>query len=139
MSDYVRKKVIRVIVPKEIYERCDGDDTYYACEEWLTEKQGKINRNIKVNYFELECPLNFKNDELNYYYDYVLFYSNGNGSDNFGRTRALTENEKNKYRQKFLDVGLDIEKSRLVDYCYYNCSECQDYFDETTDEFYNEI
>ena len=34
---------------------------------------------------------------------------------------------------------VDINNFRLVDYCYYNCCEPDDYFDEQSDPFYDEV
>ena len=75
--------------------------------------------------------------------DYNLFHSYGEEFDDFGRVRRLTEKELDKWVEIFKEVIKEPKRDnfRLVDYCWYNCTEAPDYFDEseTQDDFYNEV
>lgn len=73
--------------------------------------------------------------------DYLLSSTYGEENSDFGRVRKLTEKEFLKYLPlfKILYPEVTIEDLRLVDYCWYNCAEAPDYFDESTDNFYDEI
>ena len=50
-----------------------------------------------------------------------------------------------KYAPEFCELlnhrGIDKSELRLVEYCWYDCSEAPDYFDESTyhDYFYDEV
>lgn len=58
----------------------------------------------------------------------------------YGKTRALTENEKKKYRPIWEKIipGIDMSKVRLVEFCWYNATEAADYYDDVNDPFYTE-
>lgn len=118
MSDYVRNKAVMYPINPELADRLD-------------------NELEKPFYIEL-----FGNDfELNYYLCYSLYHTYGEESGDFGRSRDLNENEQEKYKNKFSDYLNDIDTKRFkyVDYCYYNCCECTDYYLGKHDDFYNEI
>ena len=64
----------------------------------------------------------------------------------WGKTRRLYPAEYDKYEQLFNELfgcQLNCHPSdfRLVEYCWYDCSEAPDYFDGTTyhDDFYDEV
>lgn len=71
------------------------------------------------------------------YIDFVLEYD-GDSDGEYGKTRALTENEKEKYRPVWEQIilGIDMNKVRLVEFCWYDCSEAPDYYDDLSDPFY---
>ena len=50
----------------------------------------------------------------------------------------ITKNEKEKYRPIWEQIlpGIDMNKVRLVEFCWYNCSEAPDYYDNLNDPFY---
>lgn len=125
MSDYERNKVIR----------------YKPTEEQLKEikeKYGDLYDYMDnfIEPFEVACT-------VKPFIDYNLFHSYGEEFDDFGRVRRLTEKELDKWVEIFKEVIKDPERDnfRLVDYCWYNCTEAPDYFDEseTQDDFYNEV
>ena len=62
-------------------------------------------------------------------------------SKSYGKTRALTDREKAKYLPVFQQIDPDVNMNfvRLVEFCWYNCSEAPDYYDETDDPFYREV
>lgn len=71
------------------------------------------------------------------YIDYVLV-SNCDGDGEYGKTRSLTENEKRKYKPIWEQIlpDIDMDKVRLVEFCWYNCSEAPGYYDDLNDPFY---
>ncbi len=68
------------------------------------------------------------------YIDWVYYSTYGEGSDDFGNVRMLTQRELNVIKPYFDKLGIDYkdEDLRLVDYCYYNCCEAPDYYDIKT-------
>ena len=123
MSDYAREKVLRV--PLDKYGL-----NYDEFEEKFEDKLGYGD----TNKFQLAPTYRA-------FLDYVLLYNYGDNSDEWGRTRALTPAEQAKYRDKFAEFipEIDMNDVRLVDFCWYNCSEAPDYYDEEGDDFYNEV
>ena len=121
MSDYVHKKVIRYPL-QGLMDRLNVKDSY-DCEEELKEKLGILyNRDLG---FEIEVT------DKNFYLDFVYYYTYGDKSDSFGNVRLSTEEEINliyPYLDK-LFLEIDQTKIRTVEYCYYNCCECEDYYD----------
>ena len=79
-----------------------------------------------------------------FFIDYNLPCSNDAEGD-WGRTRQLSNAEYVKYGSKFSKLlkGRIVKPSelRLVEYCWYDCSEAPDYFDESTyhDDFYDKV
>lgn len=118
MSDYVRNKAVM-----------------YPIDEVLSDKLDA----------ELEMPFFIEvfddDNNLNYYLCYELYHTYGKESGDFGRSRALSETEKEKYNKIFSDYLNDIDTKlfKYVDYCYYNCCKCIDYYLGNFDDFYNEI
>jgi len=76
----------------------------------------------------------------NGFIDFVLSGSYDCDAGEYGKTRALTENEKQKYRPVWEQIvpGIDMSRVRLVEFCWYDCSEAPDYYDEAQDPFYSE-
>lgn len=123
MSDYCKEKVLRV--PLDKY-----DLKYDEFEEKFKAKLGYGDKNK----FQLAPTYRA-------FLDYVLDYNYGDNSDEWGRTRALTPVEQAKYKEKFAEFipEIDMNDVRLVEFCWYNCSEAPDYYDEENDGFYNEV
>ncbi len=118
MSDYVRNKSVMYPIDSEIADEIDG---------------------IIKDPFEIEC---FDDGEkINYYLSYNLYHTYGEESGDFGRNRTLSKNEKKKYRELFSEYLENVEDDLLkyVDYCWYNCCECYDYYLNKSDDFDNEI
>ena len=124
MSDYVHKKVVRLPFPKEILEICNTKDPY-DCEKYLKEKLGDLWENRNKNSFELECT------DKSEYIDWVYYHTYGEESGNWGNVRLLTDKELEVIKPYFdkLEISYKDSDLRAVDYCYYNCSECSDYYD----------
>lgn len=125
MSDYVKKKVVRLPFPKSLIERLKVDD-YWGCEEYL---KGKFGNDMWDNfrkgngYFSIECT------DKNCYLDYIVSKSYEDGE--YGFAWYLNEDDINKYKPLF-DMGgfeYDVKDLRKVCYCYYNGSDAPDYYE----------
>lgn len=119
MSDYVRNKAVMYpIKDTDLFDKLDEE----------------IEEPFFLEVFD-------DNTNLNYYLCYGLYHTYGEESGDFGRSRVLTEAEQEKYGNLFSDYLNDIDTKlfKYVDYCYYNCCECIDYYLGSFDDFYNEI
>lgn len=132
MSSFVHAIVVRLPLNHEILQTLNMDIGNYFFE--IDDYLHKINReNIKENdflktkknYFELATT------DVTDYIDYVLRSSYGEITGSFGHSRYLTKDEEDKYKKIFdrLKIPYDVKNLRVVEYCYYNCSECKDYYD----------
>ena len=74
------------------------------------------------------------------YIDYVLEYK-WDAYGEFGKTRALSPTEKFKFLPIFekIDPNIDMDHVRLVEFCWYNCSEAPNYYADENDDFYKEL
>lgn len=101
----------------------------------------KNHYNDKYPYFEIEAMVDYAgNGDCNYYLSLVLGSTYGKDCGDFGRNRALSLTEQIKYKEIFEHIipNIDVSKLKYVDYCYYNCSESDDYYIKT-DEFNKEL
>ncbi len=132
MSDYTREKVLRIPINEEdkkcIFEKYNIEDI------WDLEYTLDIFDSATPNKFQI-APTEKE------FIDYVLEYDPYTHFGDFGKVRKLLESEKTKYEPIFhkLWEGFDINKVRLVEFCWYNCSEAPDYYDIEIDEFYKEV
>lgn len=120
MSEYCKEKVLRYPVDEDIdlYEFEMTHKEYFAYK--------------KSEYFQI-APTERK------FIDYVI-YSTYDCEGDFGKTRSLTENEKNKYRSIWEKIipNIDMNKVRVVEYCWYDATEAPGYYDDIDDPFYTE-
>jgi len=120
MSDYAHEKVLRYPV-------------YVALEELDEETR---------QYFDYATPGKFQiaPTEVSYV-DYVLESDYDCDCGEYGKTRALSESEKEAYRPIWQRVFPDIDMScvRLVEFVWYNATEAPSYYDETKDSFYADL
>lgn len=71
--------------------------------------------------------------------DYILEYDDDSDGD-YGKVRELYDSEKDKYRDIFQQLGtIDMDKVRLVEFCWYNATEAPDYYDIESDPFYDPV
>ena len=122
MSDYVHKKVIRYPL-QGLMNRLNVEDPD-DCEEELKDKLGSLYRN-KYG-FEIEGT------DKNWYLDFVYYDTYGESSGDFGNVRLVTDNEYNllyPYLEKVFQDTVPKHKLRAVEYSYYNCCECTDYYE----------
>lgn len=121
MSDYCREKVLRYPVNEDPWD----------IEERFT-SLFKSHRELPT--FQV-APT-----ESNFI-DYILESDYGYDCGDWGRNRALSENEKVKYLPIFQQIfpNINMDEVRLVEYCWYNCTEAPNYYDEEDNDFNKEI
>lgn len=126
MSEYCHRKAVRMKISAE-----------EACKIFEVDDKWNIMDYLEKTEFEV-APTN------QFFIDYNLPCSNDAEGD-WGRTRRLVNAEYLKYGNKFSKLLkrriVMPDELRLVEYCWYDCSEAPDYFDESTyhDDFYDEV
>lgn len=131
MSTYVREKVLRIPIERLnlTFSEEELDDLGWSIEKRFPDIFGYGD----VGKFQLAPTYeSFVDLVLDYEYD---------ADGEYGKTRALTDNEKRKYLPMFqkIDSEVNMDYVRLVEFCYYNGCEAPDYYDETKDTFYEEV
>lgn len=160
MSDYEHIKAVRYKPTEEeidkIFEglkewRKQTDDYCWikSRDDWydyLEDVKFELlfNRNGRDrDYFSIGYGYSYEGDQTNHYVDFVLFRSYGDESGEWKRSRYLSDTEKEKWKIKFQKIfpNPDVDRLRLVDYCWYNGVEDPDVYDpeDIEDDFYNEV
>lgn len=132
MSDYVHTKAVMYPVTEETLNKMNLKDAYDLEDRFPKTDLGK---------FSIEGMVDYTSDcECRYYVSLELYSNYGDDAADFGRSRFLTEKEQEKYAPLFSQIIPDLDPSKLkyVEFCYYNCCSCQDYY-IAEDEFYKEI
>ncbi len=88
--------------------------------------------------FSLKDPFSYeefkgRNDNINCYLFFSLYHTYGQRSDNFGSSRKCTAKEIAQYAPVFAEVlgkEIDTDKLKYIEFCWYNCCECQDYYED---------
>lgn len=141
MSTYVREKVLRIpmgridmsyiksIITQKYPDENHEDDFGWYLESALPD----VFDYATIGKFQI-APT-----EENYI-DYVLEYE-WDADGEYGKTRALYDSEKMKYESIFqkIDPNINMDYVRLVEFCWYNCCEAPDYYDDENDSFYDEV
>ncbi len=141
MSTYVREKVLRIpmdkidfsLIKSRMKEKFPDDDIEDDFSFYLEQTCSELFDYAKIGKFQMS-PTEYP------FLDYVIDHEY-DADGEYGKTRALYETEKDKYRSIFqkIDPNIDMNLVRLVEFCWYNGSEAEDYYDETKDPFYDEI
>ena len=141
MSTYVREKVLRIPrhrmnfahVARILEEKFSKEDIMDDLGFYIESALPDLFDYATVGKFQI-APT-----EENYI-DYVLEYE-WDADGEYGKTRALYESEKRKYEPIFkqLDPDINMDWVRLVEFCWYNCCEAPDYYDDEHDSFYDEV
>ena len=132
MSDFVHTKAIMYPITKDTLGKMNLEDPYDLEEKFPKTEFGK---------FCIEGMVAYKSGyDYSRYVSLELYSTYGVEDSDFGRSRFLTEKEQEKYVPLFNQIipDLDPNKLKYVEFCYYNCCECQDYYVEN-DEFYEEV
>lgn len=134
MSDYKREKVVRCRVDMEyIKSHLDLEELFDIDTD---ERYEHLFGYGTVGKFQIAPTEDF-------FIDYVLESEYGVCCGEFGKTRHLSSSELEKYKCIFSEIIpgdlIDDENIRVVEYCWYNATECESYFDETDDDFYDEV
>lgn len=134
MSDYHREKVLRIPFEDMGLNPDSFDDVGHDLWQmfgdifyWNSLREGKFDVAPTSQWF----------------IDFILESEYGADCGEWGRVRALTANEKNKYTDVFrkINPNVDMNKVHLVEFCWYNCSEAPNYYsmDKKHDPFYEEV
>lgn len=138
MSCYVREKVLRVPFDK-LHKDWFGANFDLEDPDWKYE----LEFNSLFDHFTKDKNYFQTSPTETFFIDYVLDREDDTTDGDWGKTRALTEREQNKYLHEFLKIDpyINMNDVRLVEYSWYNCSEAPDYYNETTydDSFYDEV
>lgn len=155
MSSMERIKAVRLRLPETI-AKLKFKNEKFDCDDDLTEylyrpEFSDIVAWKEVGKFRVSYGASIIDDEPGYisedYIDFLLDKSYDD-SNEFVKSRCLTDNELSKYIPKFKNffekTGLpkpeiSVCTLRVVEYCYYNGSDAPCCFDESTDPFYNEV
>ncbi len=124
-------------------ECCHRKAVRFQIEEELACKLLGVNDRRDIENL-LKAPFELAPTEK-FFIDYNLPCNNEAEGD-WGKVRTLSTSEYSKYEKLFNEV-FDYQLRcyptdfRLVEYCWYDCSEAPDYFDESTyhDDFYDEV
>lgn len=131
MSTYVREKVLRIPLERLnlSFTEEEMDDLGWSIEKRFKDIWGYADVG-KFQFAPTETP----------FVDFVLDYE-WDACGEFGKTRALSDREKEKYLPMFQKINPDVNMNfvRLVEFCWYNGCEAPDYYDETKDDFYDEV
>ena len=141
MSTYVREKVLRIPrykmnfahIVRKLEEKFPDEDAMDDLGFYIENALPDLFDYGTINKFQLaptEEP----------FIDYVLEYEY-DADGEYGKTRALTDNEKRKYLSVFqkIDPSINMDCVRLVEFCWYNGTEAPDYYDHMNDPFYDEV
>ena len=131
MSWYVRYKVLRVPI--------NDCGLNYLLEEDDPEYTLRCKFPAAIAYHDIgKFTLTYT--DSGWFLDYVLDYEHDCDGE-YGKVRDLEDSEKEMYQQVFQVIcpDIDMDKVRLVEYCYYNCSEPEGWYDITTDPFYKKL
>lgn len=73
---------------------------------------------------------------LNRYLVYLTYQSYGKKNENFGSSRPCNQQEIYNYAPRFREIlgEIDTAKLKYIEYCWYNCSECFDYYEEEEED-----
>lgn len=123
MSDYERLKVIRMKPTEEQLKKLLEKLAKYGCDLWSMED---VNGLAKFRRSPTEAP----------FIDYTIYRTYGEENGEFVKTRPLMQIEIEPVLELFRRVIPDVsaDQLRVVDFCWYNCSEAPDYFDEEIDD-----
>lgn len=132
MSDYIRKRAVFYPITNKDIKKLDVNDIWDLeddprfkdlFERWHPTKN--------KDFFEVEVCVDYSGDyESHYYLTYVLYYAYGGECGDFGINRLLKPTEQDKYEEIFRQILPEVDKTKFkyVDFCYYNCSEPDDYY-----------
>lgn len=141
MSTYVKEKVLRIprdklnftYITKKLEEKFPDED--------IMDDLGYYIENAFPDLFDYGTKNKFQlapTEEE--FIDYVLDREWDCDGD-YGKVRDLYESEKEKFKPIFqqLDLDINMDYVRLVEFCWYNGSEAPDYYEIADDPFYKEL
>ena len=134
MSCYCKMKVLRIPYEPPEWRWRNFDPQEDSCE--YVEKH--FSEDVFDPYGRKLHTFRFAPTEREFV-DYLLEYD-GDSDGEYGKVRELYDSEKDKYRNIFQQLGpIDMDKVRLVEFCWYNATEAPDYYDIESDPFYDPV
>lgn len=131
MSTYVREKVLRVPLDRLnlVFTEDEMDDLAWSIEQRFPD------------IFSYATEGKFQSSPTKTPYIDFLLEHEYDACGEYGKTRALTDREKEKYATVFrqIDPNVNMGDVRLVEFCWYNGCEAPDYYEDTSDSFYDEV
>lgn len=136
MSCYCKMKVLRIPYKPEAWGWKDPDPGDFSWDWDYVEKH--FSEDVFNPYRREVHTFTFAPTE-SAFVDYILEYD-GDSDGEYGKVRELYDSEKDKYRDIFQQLGtIDMNKVRLVEFCWYNATEAPDYYDIESDPFYDPV
>lgn len=132
MSTYVREKVLRIPYEKTGWQHRfeDVDAAREYCEQNFKSlfEYGKVG---KFQFAPTESP----------FIDFVIEREYDASDGEWGKVRELYQTEFNIFARLFAQImpAAEFSAIRVVEFCWYNCSEADDYYEYSEDPFYKEI
>ena len=134
MSCYCKMKVLRIPYEPKAWGWKDldpGEDSWEYVEKHFSE-------DVFDPYGRKLHTFTFAPTE-SAFVDYILEYD-GDSDGEYGKVRELYNSEKDRYRGIFQQLGtIDMDKVRLVEFCWYTATEAPDYYDIESDPFYDPV
>ena len=131
MSDYIHNKQVLYPITKDLLDKMSMDEDTFEDRLFPAD-------NLGMEYFVDYSGTGNSNT----YLAYELYSDYGEESGEFGRSRFLKPSEQEKYKKIFSiaipEEFIDPSLFKYVDYCYYNCADCDDYYVKK-DSFEEEI
>lgn len=141
MSTYVREKVLRIPTDKLDFNFIRSKIMEKYPEEDIDDDFSFYLENTLPDLFEYGTEKKFQMaPTCASFIDYVLEYE-WDADGTYGKTRALYDSEKEKFKPIFqqIDPDINMDLVRLVEFCWYNSCEADDYYDDTFDDFYKSL
>lgn len=132
MSTYVREKVLRIPYENTGWQLRFKDPE--AAREYCEENFCEFFGHGKVGKFQ------FSPTERTFI-DFVVEREYDADAGEWGKVRELYQTEFNTFARVFAQImpAAEFSAIRVVEFCWYNCTEADDYYEYTTDSFYKEI
>lgn len=132
MSTYVREKVLRIPYEKTGWQHRFKDVD--AAREYCEQNFKSLFEYGKVGKFQ------FAPTESTFI-DFVIEREYDANDGEWGKVRELYQNEFNIFARLFAQImpAAEFSAIRVVEFCWYNCSEADDYYEYSEDPFYKEI
>ncbi len=132
MSTYVREKVLRIPYEKTGWQHRFKDPE--AARDYCEENFKDLFNYGTVGEFQ------FAPTESTFI-DFVIEREYDADEGEYGKVRDLYPTELNTFSKLFAQImpDADFTAIRVVEFCWYNCCEADDYYEYTDDPFYKEI
>lgn len=134
MSCYCKMKVLRIPYEPQAW----GWENLDPCEDSWEYVEKHFSEDVFDPYRRKLHTFTFAPTESPFV-DYILEYD-GDSDGEYGKVRELYNSEEDRYRDIFQQLGtIDMDKVRLVEFCWYNATEAPDYYDIESDPFYDPV